>query len=374
MGLISYLSTLPWWLPISIVFGVNLIFFFATRFAYRHFYPKFVEKGHKLLAAFFKTFYGPLQMIVAVSGLSIMVSLYAEHLFAVSVIAIVKNLIRVGAVTCAAWIAFRFCREVEKIVLEKKNFDKTTIELFSKLSLIVILFLTSLMILPMFGVDVAGIKIFGGVGGVVAGLAAKDALANILGGIVIAIDKPFKIGEWIYSVDEKMEGVVEHIGWRHTKLRQFDKRPLYIPNQTFSSLTFINASRMTNRRIQKYFGIRYCDADKMEAVLEEIREYIKQRPDLDHSLTNYIHVIEFAESSLQLKLRVYTKSVVFKEYMRLTEIILLDVQRIISKHGAEIAFPTTTIDMPNSKEMAKEFSFSLGKALFGKKPLNPGSV
>lgn len=363
MGLISYLSTLPWWLPISLIFGVNILFFLTARVIYKTVYPKLVEKKHKVTAAFFKTFYGPLQMIVAVSGISVMFSLYAEHIFDFSVIAIVKKLIQVGVIATGAWTAFRFCREVEKAVLEKKNYDKTTIELFSKLSFITIFFFTALMILPMFGVDISGIKIFGGVGGLVAGFAAKDALANILGGIVIAIDKPFKIGEWIYSVDEKMEGVVEHIGWRHTTLRQFDKRPLYIPNQMFSSLTFINASRMTNRRIQKMIGIRYCDADVLEAILEDIREYIADRSDLDHTQNNYVHLVDFAPSALEFKLRVFTKTVIFKEYMKVTEEILIKVQEIITKHGGQIAFPTTTVDIPESKEFVKEFSSSFSKVI-----------
>ncbi len=365
MGLISFLSTLPWWLPIGIVFSGNILFFFLTKFFYNRIYPKVLERGHKVLGLFFKTFYGPLQLIIAISGFSVIVSLYAGHLFDVSVIAGVKKVIQFAVIVSASWVAFRFCREVEKIVLTKKHLDTTTIELFSKLSLILILFFTTLMVLPLFGIQIAGILTLGGIGAGAVAFSAKDALANIWGGIVIAIDKPFKIGEWIYNIGESMEGVVEHIGWRYTMLRQFDKRPLYIPNSTFSTLVFINASRMTNRRIQKIFGVRYCDSKKMPVILEEIREYIKKRPDIDHTLTNYVHVVEFAESSLQIKVRMYTKSVVFIEYMQLTEIVLLDIHEIIVRNGAQIAYPTQTVDHPDSHMMAAGFGRELGNAIFG---------
>ena len=358
MGMIAFLSTLPWWVPITGIFGINIVFYFVTKVLYKVFYPKIKNHGNKFLTLVFKVFYRPVQAILWVLGLSIMVSLYAGHFFNVAMIGVIKNILQLGAVVCVSWAAFLFCRQLEVIAHGNKQFDKTTIELFSKLSFLLISLFTVLMALPLFGFKIAGLLgLFGGSIGIVLGFGAKDTFANIFGGIIMSIEKPFKIGEWIYNVDESIEGVVEHIGWRLVVLRQFDKRPLYIPNNAFSTMTFINASRMTNRRIQRYIGIRYCDSQKLDAIFKDLREYIKNRPDLDHSLTNYIHVFDFEPSAMQLKLRVYTKSVVFKDYMRVTEEILLDVKHIIEKHGGEIAFPTTTLDIPDKKELA----FSIDK-------------
>ena len=106
---------------------------------------------------------------------------------------------------------------------------------------------------------------FGGVGGLIVGLAAKDLLSNFFGGMMIYFDRPFKVGDWIRSPDRQIEGTVERIGWRMTIIRTFDKRPLYVPNSVFSSIVVENPSRMLNRRINETFGLRYQDADKFGA-------------------------------------------------------------------------------------------------------------
>lgn len=354
MNLISFFQSLPWWVPIPTVFGVNIFFYLLARWLYKHFYPKIESGGHHFLSLILKILYRPMQALLWILGLSIMVSLYAGHFFEVELINLVKRFLTVGAIFCIAWTAYLFSRELERTILLKRQYDTTTIELFSKLSLIVIILLTLLLVLPLFGVQVAGLLAFGGLGGLMVGYAARDALSNLLGGIVMAIDRPFRIGDWIYSIDQTMEGVVEHIGWRMTVLRQFDKRPLFIPNQTFSNLTFVNASRMTNRRIQKVIRLRYLDGDKMMGILEEIRTYINQHPDLDHSQTNYVHFTDMAESSLSLTMRAYTKTVIFTEYLRVTEEVLFGIFQIIRKHEAQVALQTSTVHLHSMDDLSEK--------------------
>ena len=87
---------------------------------------------------------------------------------------------------------------------------------------------------------------------------------------MIFLDRPFSIGDWIRSPDREIEGVVEDIGWRSTKIRTFDKRPLFIPNSAFASLTVENASKMQNRRIFETIGLWYDDIDKVKLVLRPV--------------------------------------------------------------------------------------------------------
>ena len=92
-----------------------------------------------------------------------------------------------------------------------------------------------LVIIQTLGYSVSGLLAFGGVGGLAVGFAAKDLLANFFfGGLMIHLDRPFTIGDWISSTDREIEGVVENIGWRLTIIRAFDKRPIYIPNSLFT--------------------------------------------------------------------------------------------------------------------------------------------
>ena len=123
--------------------------------------------------------------------------------------------------------------------------------------------LSALMVLQSLGVSVSGLLAFGGIGGIAVGFAAKDMLANFLGGLSIYLDRPFAVGDWIRSPDRSIEGTVEDIGLRVTRIRTFDQRPLYVPNSTFSSVSLENPSRMTNRRIYETIGVRYEDAGRV---------------------------------------------------------------------------------------------------------------
>jgi len=96
---------------------------------------------------------------------------------------------------------------------------------------------------------------------ILVGSVAKDMLANIFGGLMIQMDKPFSTGDWIRTTDKSIEGVVEKIGWRMTRIRTFNKNPLYVPNGIFSTIPIETPSRMTNREIYVVIGIRYDDTD-----------------------------------------------------------------------------------------------------------------
>ena len=133
------------------------------------------------------------------------------------------------------------------------------------------LILVILTVMQLFDYSVSGLLAFGGIGGIAVGFAAKDLLANFFGGLMIYLDRPFSVGDWIRSPDKEIEGTVEDIGWRLTRIRTFDKRPLYIPNSIFASISVENPSRMSNRRIYEKIGIRYDDMSKMNTIVTEVK-------------------------------------------------------------------------------------------------------
>ena len=137
--------------------------------------------------------------------------------------------------------------------------DKATVRATAKLVRIVLWVVAGLMILQSVGVSISGLLAFGGIGGIAVGFAAKDLLANFFGGLMIYLDRPFNVGDWVRSPDREIEGTVENIGWRLTTIRSFSKRPIYVPNSMFSSIAVENPSRMANRRIYETIGLRYSD-------------------------------------------------------------------------------------------------------------------
>ena len=142
-----------------------------------------------------------------------------------------------------------------------QDFDVTTVFALSKLSRLVIFVVTVITVAHTLGFNVGALLALGGVGGIAVGLAAKDLLANFFGGLTIYLDRPFSVGDWIRSPDKSIEGTVEYISWRHTRIRAFNKNPIYVPNAVFTTIVVENPSRMSHRRLKETVGAalrRFC--------------------------------------------------------------------------------------------------------------------
>lgn len=228
---------------------------------------------------------------------------------------------------------------------KKRRLDESSMEAVSKLLRISIVILATLTILQVLGYSISGILAFGGMGGVAVGFAAKDLLSNFFGGLMIYLDKPFKAGDWVRSPDRNIEGTVEHIGWRISRIRTLDKRPLYIPNSLFTKIIVENPSRMSHRRIKETIGIRYDDWLKMPAIVAEVKTMLMAHPKIDTSQTLICNFDEFNASSLDFFIYAFTKSTSMKDYHAVKQDVLFQVFDIIESNGAEIAFPTQTLLM-----------------------------
>jgi len=247
-----------------------------------------------------------------------------------------------------AWFLHRLIGGIEGELLSDRHgrtasTDKATVRAISKLARITLWMVTGLMVLQSVGVSISGLLAFGGIGGIAVGFAAKDLLANFFGGLSVYLDRPFTAGDWIRSPDKQIEGTVEEIGWRLTRIRTFDQRPLYVPNAVFSQIAVENPSRMFNRRIYETIGIRYQDADKMEAIVAQVRDMLENHEDIDHSRTLIVNFVAFGPSSLDFFVYTFTRTTVWVEFHEIKQAILLQVLEIIHANGADVAFPTRTL-------------------------------
>mgnify|MGYP000557194566 FL=1 len=268
------------------------------------------------------------------------------------------TVLQIGFVWVLVWFLFGLVKEVEKVLTSpikmRKPMDYTTVNAISKLLRAVIIITAVLTALQTLGFSISGVLAFGGVGGIAVGFAAKDLLANFFGGFIIHLDRPFKVGDWIRSPDRNIEGTVEHIGWRLTTIRTFDKRPLYVPNAVFTTIAVENPSRMTNRRISETIGIRYADVHSMQKIVEEIREMLKNHEEIDSNQTLIVNFLAFNASSLDIMLYTFTKTTEWVRFHEIKEDVLLKVSDIIESHGAEIAFPTRTLHLPDGVRLSGE--------------------
>jgi len=247
--------------------------------------------------------------------------------------------------------AIAFVRECEKGFIHHGT-DVTTASAISKLLKISIFITAALTVLQTLGVSIQGLLAFGGVGGIAVGFAAKDILSNFFGGLMIYLDRPFAVGDWVRSPDRDIEGTVEHIGWRLTVIRTFEQRPLYVPNSVFASIAVENPSRMHNRRIFETIGVRYDDADRVRDIVAEVKRYLTENPEIEQERTLIVNFNSFGPSSMDFFIYCFTKTTSWVEFHSVKETVLLTIHDIIAAHGAEVAFPTTTVHLHEAEPEA----------------------
>ncbi|MBE2168417.1 mechanosensitive ion channel family protein [Cobetia sp. 2AS1] len=217
--------------------------------------------------------------------------------------------------------------------------DATTASAISKLLRAVVVVLVGLAILQNLGVSLSGVLAFGGVGGIAVGFAARDLLANFFGALMIHLDRPFKVGDWIRSPDREIEGTVEDIGWRLTRIRTFDMRPLYVPNAIFTSISVENPSRMYNRRIFETVGLRYEDAAQVGPIVAAVREMLEGHDEIDQTRTQIVNFTTYGEHSLNFFVYVFTRTTDWVKYHAIKQDVLLKMHDIIREHDAQVALP-----------------------------------
>lgn len=269
----------------------------------------------------------------------------------------VSGLIRdVGVILLITLFLLNLIRGTQSVLSEsvtetgEKDFDAHTVEAISRLVRISIIITSCLVILQTLGFSISGVLAFGGIGGIAIGFAAKDLLSNFFGGLMIYLDRPFKVGDWIRSSDREIEGTVEHIGWRLTRIRTFDKRPLYVPNSTFATISVENPSRMTHRRIYETIGIRYDDASKMDAIVSDVKQMLLNHPEIDTKATMIVNFVSFSASSIDFFVYTFTKTTDWIKFHEIKQDVLLKIMNIIEQQGAEIAFPTSTLHVESMPE------------------------
>lgn len=271
-----------------------------------------------------------------------------------------RTLVRQAADTALililAWIAQRALKGAEAELLsehrgQRQSDDRATIRATLRLVRISLGIVVLLMVLQSLGVSVSGLLAFGGIGGIAVGFAARDLLANFLGGLSIYLDRPFTVGDWIRSPDREIEGTVEDIGWRMTRIRTFDQRPLYIPNSIFASVAVENPSRMNNRRIYETVGIRYDDVAVMGNIVANVKAMLESHEAIDLNRTLMVNFVSCGPSSLDFFIYTFTKTTDWATFHGIKQDVLLRVLAIIADEGAEVAFPTRTLLLESEPDL-----------------------
>ena len=200
---------------------------------------------------------------------------------------------------------------------------------------ILIFILGAAAVLELWGIKIGPIIAGLGLFGVAVALGAQDLFKNLISGILVLVEKRFKIGDWI---------IVEEIGFRSTVVRKFDKSLAIIPNFQFAENAVINVSQKTNWLISWTITLQYdTTIDQLKKIRDKIEDYINKHEDFNTSVGVSVRVDKFADSSIDMYVRCFTKTNRWSEYLLVKERLALNIKEIVEGNKASFAFPSQSI-------------------------------
>lgn len=285
----------------------------------------------------------PIRFIPLVLGLFIAVDYLALHGTAA---VITDNIVRSLIAFAIFWALHNailpisiMLRRLERVV------SPALAEWLVKAMRVAIILVGGATVLEIWGIEVAPIIAGMGLLGVAVALGAQDLFKNLIAGILILAEKRFFPGQWI-RVDGTVEGTVETIGFRSTRIRRFDQAPVFVPNAKLADNALINFSNMTHRRIYWMIGVEYRTSVQQ---LRQIRDRIE-----DHILTDgsfcppeqaplFVRIDRFSDSSIDIMLYCFTRTKNWGEWLRIKEALAYRIKDIIDEAGTGFAFPSTSL-------------------------------
>ena len=208
---------------------------------------------------------------------------------------------------------------------------------------ILIFILGSAAVLELWGIKIGPIIAGLGLFGVAVALGAQDLFKNLISGILVLVEKRFKIGDWI-SVDGIIEGIVEKIGFRSTTIRKFDKSLAIIPNFQFAENAVVNVSETSNWLISWIITLQYdTSVDQLKTIRNEIENYINKSEDYNISIGVAVRVDKFSDSSIDMYVRCFTKTNSWNEMLSVKERLAIEIKQIVENNKASFAFPSQSI-------------------------------
>jgi MscS family membrane protein len=263
----------------------------------------------------------------------------------------VREFMKAAGVAMVVWLAMRLVRGFgqyyEARAVEEKTPMAGFIPVGRKSINAFIVIIGALLIVQNLGYSVASLLAGLGIGGAAIALASRDTIANLFGSFVVFVDRPFQVGDWVEI--EGVEGTVEELGLRVTRIRTFANSQITFPNSKLTTTAIQNWSRMQKRRIKMNIGVTYnTPADKLRAAVEKIREIIL-KDDRFHHDSFMVNFNEFGSYSLNIFVYCFTVTTVWAEYLQVREDFLIQIKNEFEKLGVEFAMPTQSIFVESSE-------------------------
>ena len=332
---------------VQIIIGLIIFFVFLV---FRGLISKLIIKKLELISkrttnklddTFVKAMQGPARFLPIVLGV-FFASYYMS--FSDDMRSFMDNINRTLITILIFWIIHQIIEPVSYILSGlDKILTRELIGWIIKSLKILIFILGAAAVLELWGIKIGPIIAGLGLFGVAVALGAQDLFKNLISGILVLVEKRFKMGDWIL-VEGIIEGIVEKIGFRSTTIRKFDKSLAIIPNFQFAENAVINISQTTNWIISWTINLQYdTTVDQLKKIRDDIEDYIKNYEDFNTELGFAVRIDKFAESSIDMYVRCFTKTNEWEKWLSVKERLAIQIKQIVEKNGAAFAFPSQSI-------------------------------
>lgn len=229
----------------------------------------------------------------------------------------------------------------EKAEKTETTLDDQLVPLLRKILKVLTLGFGLVLVLRALNFNIAALIAGASLGGLALALAAQDTIKNMFGSLMIFLDKPFHIGHWILA--DGVDGVVEEVGFRSTRVRTFQNSVVYVPNGKISDMVVNNMGMRQYRRYQAMLGIEYgTPADRIEAFVKALRDLANEYPAAVQGQSQ-VHLFSFSASSLDIRFQVFLDVPNFDAELACREALMFSILRLAEQCQVGFAFPTQTL-------------------------------
>lgn len=293
-------------------------------------------------------FYKPLSVFFSIFGI------YAAMLFlnlSADIIAFATKLFRIAIICLTAYglgNSLNSKSNILKKIYRKSDKNESMLNIIAKIIRAIIYIIAAFLVATELNFNLNGLIAGLGISGVIVTLAAQDTAKNLFGGMVIFLDKPFKVGDWIET--ENYEGVVEDITFRSTRIRNFENSLVNIPNSILANASIVNWSKMESRRYKMELKLALdTPLDVVEKITNKLYFALKNHP---HTIndTLYVKMDEIKEDGISILVYVFTDSIDYNSYLATKQSINFDVLQILEHEGVKLAYPTQMVYVKEMEE------------------------
>lgn len=337
------------WIRISTSVVIFLVFLLLRKLFTTYIF-KFIlrttrKSGSEFASHAVLAFERPMRVLIIIIGLYFALQAYGISFNAATHTSLYR-FFRSSIIILVVWGVFNLSASSSnwiEAISRKFNFDidQILVPFLSKFIRIIIIALGVSIVAQEWGYEISAFIAGLGLGGLAFALAAQDALKNIFGGIVIITEKPFSIGDWIYT--PTVEGTVEEITFRSTRVRTFAQALVTVPNSTLANEAITNWTKMGCRRITFDLPVAYSTPrEKLERSIARIRDFLQNNPDIDQQ-TLFVQFDGFVDKGLNLYFYFFTKTTNWGEWLDIKEQCNLKIMEILEEEGVVIALPSTSL-------------------------------